>query len=40
MDQITEFDMAILHFLHDKLSCGVMDFLMLLFNYLTEMGAV
>lgn len=40
MDQITEFDMAILHFLHDKLSCGVMDFLMPLFTYLTEMGAV
>lgn len=40
MDQITEFDMAVLHFLHDKLSCGVMDFLMPLFTCLTEMGAV
>lgn len=40
MDPITQFDFSILHFIHDNISCGFMDFLMPKVTWLTEMGAV
>lgn len=40
MDWLTQLDFNILHFIHDNLSCGFMDFIMPNITYLTEMGAV
>ena len=40
MDAITQIDLNILHFIHDNMSCGFLDFIMPKITYLSEWGGI
>lgn len=40
MDWLTELDFKILHFIHDNMSCGFMDFIMPKITFLGEVGLI